>query len=492
MHLIKRSILTVIQRPLKSLLILVIMTFLVSSMLSSYIVQDASSNLENSIKNRMGARAKIKTNLDLTSDTINMNPQYKTKHQLGIDELLNVLGTVNKFEEVIDTNYAISSMAQTHVYFNVSDSLLSCGEMGSRWQPPYCSGMSMVGINNSRILDFDLFDYELLEGRMITQEEIDDGSKVIVIDPSKLEHGPQNPVKIGDTITYTAEVRSEQDSYLVEDPTSPYTKVEIDLEVIGFMYNPNQIEEPQMMDLHKPAFVSINLFMDTFKEIEKQADLLMDQTKEYYPTPMNYLVDNMFYLKNFDIIDGFKQNLELELQKTRLIDFDTRVVTSSDEYNSISGPVNNMKKISSILFVGSITASLLIIGLTLLLFIMDRKHEIGIYLALGESHFKVTMQIVMEILFISTIAISLSILMSERVSSELSNKMILNQMNSVSEVVVDPLGFNEEVNILNEYSIHLDSDDQLRVGIMAMSIIAIAMVPTTLYIRKTNPKKILM
>lgn len=82
MHLIKRNILTVIQRPLKSLLILVIMTFLVSSMLSSYIVQDASSNLENSIKNRMGARAKIKTSLDLASGTYNVSSQYSVERQI--------------------------------------------------------------------------------------------------------------------------------------------------------------------------------------------------------------------------------------------------------------------------------------------------------------------------------------------------------------------------------------------------------------------------
>lgn len=76
---------------------------------------------------------------------------------------------------------------------------------------------------------------------------------------------------------------------------------------------------------------------------------------------------------------------------------------------------------------GSLLATTLIVSLILILVIRDRRKEIGIYLAMGESSFKVIALQFTEILVITSIAFCLSLLTSKILAERLAESMLSGQ-----------------------------------------------------------------
>ena len=65
-----------------------------------------------------------------------------------------------------------------------------------------------------------------------------------------------------------------------------------------------------------------------------------------------------------------------------------------------------MSKLSKYVLIVAIIATVLITGLVVLLFLRDRKHELGIYLSLGERRGRVVGQILIEVMVVAFIGIT--------------------------------------------------------------------------------------
>lgn len=74
-------------------------------------------------------------------------------------------------------------------------------------------------------------------------------------------------------------------------------------------------------------------------------------------------------------------------------------------------------------FVRKNNESLLIISLIVLLFLRDRKHELGIYLSIGETRGKIIGQILVELLLISAIALLLSLVTGNLLADSISGSL---------------------------------------------------------------------
>lgn len=83
-----------------------------------------------------------------------------------------------------------------------------------------------------------------------------------------------------------------------------------------------------------------------------------------------------------------------------------------------------MSQISGYVVLLAIGATLLIISLVVILFLRDRKHELGIYLSLGETRAKVMQQILIELLLISLIAMCLSLITGNFLGKMVSESLI--------------------------------------------------------------------
>jgi putative ABC transport system permease protein len=188
-------------------------------------------------------------------------------------------------------------------------------------------------------------------------------------------------------------------------------------------------------------------------------------------------------------------------------------VDNSASYQYIATPMKNMDWIASIILIVSIGATLVILSLLITLFLRDRRHEMGIYLSLGESKLRVAGQILTEVLLIGIIAITLSLFTGNVIAGNLSGRMLNNQIvaeqenqatNSGSTVYdkrmgpisgLDMLGYDSafsEQELIDSYTVKLGFDTFALFYLVGLGTLLVSTVVPILYVTRLNPKKILM
>ena len=95
------------------------------------------------------------------------------------------------------------------------------------------------------------------------------------------------------------------------------------------------------------------------------------------------------------------------------------------------------------ILLGAIIATIVIISLLILLFLSDRKHEIGVYLALGSKKKGIIFQIVTEVLILSIIGMTGALFVGNVMASNLSQEMLRNELVN-SETIQNTLGLDLE------------------------------------------------
>lgn len=201
---------------------------------------------------------------------------------------------------------------------------------------------------------------------------------------------------------------------------------------------------------------------------------------------------NIFYLESVDYTHVFKEKVESIFDQYNISAIRPKIITSSDEYNAISGPIENMKKLGSIMVNGSVLASGLILSLVLYLVIKDRRKETGIYLAMGESTSKIIALQFTEILIITFLVFSISLVTSRMVAETLSDNMIKGQRNFIMETIDESASSDKQEALLDEYGADIEGKVYLLMFGLAMGILTVSIIPMAIDIVKTNPKKILM
>ena len=141
---------------------------------------------------------------------------------------------------------------------------------------------------------------------------------------------------------------------------------------------------------------------------------------------------------------------------------------------------------------------LLIIGLISLLFLRERKHEMGIYLALGERKVNIATQILIETVAISLLAICISIFTGNLVAKNISNKLLENQISesyNKNDQYYDEYGYLLNVDkkdVMANYNVKLDAITITLIFVISLGSITVSTLIPIYYTLKINPKKILM
>jgi len=140
------------------------------------------------------------------------------------------------------------------------------------------------------------------------------------------------------------------------------------------------------------------------------AEMLEEESMEYYMP--------IYYLNNTEDIEPFEEEVEPLLPKLYT------VISASDQYDDISGPMESMSTLSKYVLLVAVIATVLITGLVVLLFLRDRKRELGIYLSLGEKRGKVVGQILIEVIVVAFVGITLSLFTGNLLAGQVSDTMM--------------------------------------------------------------------
>ncbi|NKC67892.1 FtsX-like permease family protein [Vagococcus fluvialis] len=511
MNYFKRGMASITRRKGKSLILFAVIFILGNVMAGAIAIDQGTKSVESTIKKKLGSVATVTMDYEkLDKDAADDDSVYE-KMTNPSEKTLNEIG---KLDEVSYYDYSYTSFINT-VNFKMAQSENENFMMGDG----ETSFFNLKGVNFNEVLDAKNKIIAINDGRVFEKEEIEKAKNVVLISEQVAK---ENNVRVGDKIVLDYNsfsgmmMRSDG-----EEVEAKPVKKDYQAEVIG-VFSVLQSEkksnkkndsasmnaESNYMDrvnsIYAPNGFVTNLTKETqLLEFENQPEMYEGQTKEEFEKNLdefNY-GQATYTLKSPEVAEDFRINADKILKDAK--NKYSKVLISSDQYNQVAGPVKGMSKISKLVLIISILASILIITLVTILFLRDRKHELGIYLSLGEKRSKVVGQIVFEVVVVAFVAITISVFTGNMLAKGFSNSLIQSQK---TEQVDNGMGYNmddyelarltnssiSEDDVIDAYNISLNPTYILLFYVVGIGVVLVSTVAPLIYIMRLNPKKIMM
>jgi len=542
MTFLNRGILNIIRKPGKSFLLL-ITVFLLGLLLSSAIsIRNAINQTEVNLRSRLPATATLDWEfraegyLDdgtifLEFPTAEMISEVGQLSYVRSYDFSAISSVVSRELEWVDSTTAIESL----VYEIAQDDpnlfdVLNLGSLtvGLRENGAQVEIFPIQGVSSSNPSDLELGIISLTSGRFMTEVELVQGSPVIVVSESFAEF---NDLQIGSTFTLEDNVYDDVlmyesgimmnfmywhlDDFLLAQEV-------IEVEVIGiFEVNYSNL----YVDRDNVEMVAWYL-ADLYNTIYMPFQLQESMARELLPYTMDLIArrSDLFY-DGVGTQTNLTDELPLVLTATFIL-YDARdlaifaeaaadilpegwgIYDFSNAFAPMTSSMDNMLWLANLIFWGGMLATVAVLSLLITLFLRDRRDEIGIYRALGETKRKITGQILMEILLISTIGIVFAFFAGNIFANEISRSMLEQDLFQQEEEraftslgIVDaqtfgirqfapgPMSIEE---MIDAYDTSMDTTSMVIFFGVQIVVISLSTVIPIIYVIKLEPKKILM
>ncbi len=340
------------------------------------------------------------------------------------------------------------------------------------------NSFDILGAYKKTVKEMDDGSIKIISGKTFTDLDIKNGNNVILI--SK-EVANKNKLSVGDKIKLGSQIN-------IYSANSPI--VEEEYEIIGIFETKSEYEkdtEGNLVKIESNYVDTIFMPNEAIKNIHDKVDIeVKKQGVDSYDT---FSLKVKYELNSIDELEEFKSENLTSLPKGYVFE------DNSASISSVIVPMNNMKDLSNIIVYASIIASIIIIGLVMVLFCKERKKEMGIYLALGEKKKNIAMQLLLETLIVSIIAITISIFTGNIIAKNVSNKMLKNQIteqiSKENQNNYNASDLNEE-EIIDNYKVSLNIKTVLIIYGVAIISVSMSTILPIYYTLKLSPRKILM
>lgn len=512
MNWFKRSIIYIKRNLNKGLLLFLIIFFLGNVLAGAFSILQGSYQVEQMVKKRLPAALAVDIDTTQTKSALEKDPDFWTKgdfYMASLDQL-----------EQIGESHLVDK-------FDIRLEITAGSEYYQAWLDPFYAreqddqtryiDFKLAGTNYPAVLEIEQGAWQLIEGRTFTQEEVDSGAEVGLITQNFAE---VNQLKLGDTMVVsvfqmdysqtTPQVLNQIDVPLKiiglyqpkEPPAQPTEAVEqmVDGKLVstrfadkdGYHYDgTKQMQENRII---APA----KLVNDTF-----QADMLdsVDVSKLTPYQLTNLLTPeyhSVYILKDPSEVDRFIE------ETTPLLPKYYTFFENDNNYDDISAPLKQASDLAQKIMLATVVASALIVSLVVVLFLKDRRFELGILRSLGESQTKISAQILLEMLLIASFAIAASLITGQLIARALSDSMISSELQAIEYIPFlddnyfwaryrfgDLSGFLEVDDIVSHYVIEFSPRYILLYSLLGLGTIFLAALGPVLYILRLNPKQIL-
>lgn len=289
---------------------------------------------------------------------------------------------------------------------------------------------------------------------------------------------------------------------LTDDESTTFT-----YKVVGIYEDNSDSNSSNFMNMN-----ALNSSNQIYTNLSKVSEILEksgtnDDDTKFVP---NNGLSAKFHLKDNDSLEKF----EKEVRNKGLSDYYT-VSTNEDEILATLRPIKSLSSFSMNFLIVIIVIGIGVLSVINFLNIRDRKYEIGVLRAIGMSKFKVTLQLVLEILFVAIMSLILGTGIGVLTSQPVTNKMLENEIKSYQEQIENNQnnfggeGFNKPSQDMMNRGIkgsknkiqNIDYVDNLKVKIdlvIILELFAISLLVTassavvaSVVINKYNPNKIL-
>ncbi len=488
MNFIKRGLLGITRKKGKSLILLAVI-FILGNLISGAIsIQQATDNVESTIKERLGTAASLELDYEALEamDDSEMNDFEISNIDIALIKQIGELSYVKYYDYSMSTHLGSESIESYQGEEMEEEEII--------WEGPSMDFM-LKGINYAPVIDFEEQKGKLVDGRVFTTDEVENGSAVAIISNKLAE---KNNLHVGDTFTLNNEVYEYSESSGEEELIASRDVV---LEIIG-LFEPQSAKEDKgessssgmidFMDIDYQNTVYVpnevvssedRYRWEEYAKVDDSFAIMLEEEEDldyYQPT---------FFLNNQDDTEAFKEEVSPLLPELYI------VVNASDQYENIAAPIESMSTISGYVLLVAVIATVLIIGLVVLLFLRDRKRELGIYLSLGERRSRVVGQILIEVMIIGLIGITLSLFSGNFLAQGVSDTMLQADHDQFQEDTIYFHDFDIDLttdDVLESYQVKLDANYIIMFYVVGLLTILVSTVIPLTYIVRLNPKKIMM
>lgn len=495
MNLAKRAFLST-RGSLGKTVILLLITLVLGCAISGAIsVRQAIQHANINLRNNMSAAVTVEVDF-VAMQEYEMKIGSWPEVELLPAELYSEIGDL-PYVRNYDFSAWVALQSSRLERYIVNEYLIAYEELGE-WRT-----FNLKGVHSTSLLDIEEGLIEISFGRMFTQNEVDNLSYVVLVSDNFAQI---NNLHIGSTISLEnivwKEGGFEAGSFTNEDI---YAVRSYDFEVVG-IFTPlvefdsgdgwtDEIFQEQVENriyVPNPVAIAGQIFqLNHMKEIMPENEHLQGDIEDLL------FHQNVYVLNDPFVIEDFRQAVE-----DMTPEFWT-VTDAGSKYEGVNSSLDFLNDIALGVLVAAIVATLIVLSLIITLFLRDRKHEIGIYLALGERKVKVIFQLLLEVLMITSAAILLSLLIGNQLASGISESMLRNSMLAqqaedgfMQFSVLDMMGFaggqaSVEDALMN-YNVALDMPTIAIFLVVAVLTIVMATIIPMLFIVNLDPRKILM
>jgi len=205
----------------------------------------------------------------------------------------------------------------------------------------------------------------------------------------------------------------------------------------------------------------------------------------------------LWVLYDFDDVMSFKEAANHMLPSNIMID-DGLIGT----FRPMIEATNQLHAtITRVLWLGG-GAMVIVLTLLILLYLRERKHELGIYMALGERKIYLVYQIVLEVFLVSVIGLIMALFIANIVADNISQSMMQAELvatavrcESYWPSMLEIIGFGQELasdEMLEHFNVSLDVRTIIIFSVASIGAIIVSTVIPVFYILELNPKDVLM
>lgn len=521
MSIPRRALLSITRRPLKTALLFIIIFVLGNLTAGAVAIREGSNNVDAHIKQTLGSVVKLGPNhqvldqiwqelddsqkvtlpIQATSGEGSLNIEIfpDQAEAIGGADRLALYQTIGQSDYVKSYDYALDLTVghRTMVKNNPPETLPLKDTQFN---------FSLTGTRYPALLSLEQGYASLTDGRTFTQEEIDQGSHVGLITQ---ELADLNRIRVGDTILFT------HYASLIELADYSVGQIDVPIKIIGIYQNKaaqsldfkrkshgidvNDTDDEWFESLRNNTIMIPNQLIIDVKARAKQLLIqhgLPDGYPEQYLEPEPSLPT--YVLQSPDDMKPFLAEFSPVLPQTE------RFFSNHYIYHDIAAALLQTKKMSSLVLLLAIVGSILIVGLTVLLFLKERRQELGILMSLGETKHNIIQQLLIEVLIVALIGMLLSLFSGQTLADKLSDAMIQHELVTQADFSSDEdfwhtrqqMGqfsrFLSDEEVAQRYEIKLTLKYALTFLAIGLATSVVAVILPAMYTVNLKPKNILL
>ena len=473
MNFIKRAILSVTKRKVRTIILIVILSVIANMVLAGLAIRSATVKSGEFARKKLGGAVSLSVDFEKA-----MSKSGNKGGEIDITPLtIKNVDKLKDLEHVKAYNYSSSGMASAEGFKPVvkeqddkkDDKNSSVVSSFSGPQDMAQPDVSLEGNLYTELSpDFTEGKSKIIEGRNLT--ESDQGKNVAVIEKKLAD---ENKLKLGDKI----KVKNLEGKNTLE------------LEVVG-IYTAEKVESNPMMDAM--TFLSPYNKIYVPNSVTSQLDPSSSEKTDTIQNAVYYMDDPMN-------VESFKNDV-----KASGINLEDYKLDAKDSlYKQMMEPIENVGSFSKTIVIIVAIAGAAILSLIIILSLKDRRYEIGVLMSMGESRLKIVSQLLVETMLVACIAFSISTFTGNAVAQKIGTNLLQNEIKATENqknsqpstsgvVMIGPGGtMNENVDAIDKIDVGVNSNDLQKLYLIGFLIVILATAIPTISIIRFNPKTIL-